>query len=84
MTDRFTIDEYSDVNKIDDNQTDNFYIIANGFDTSELCDLLNKLDNEKQRLYEENIRIPQMLTEAFNNEEDEHTRDILKGLIEQI
>ena len=68
-----------------------FWLWHNQEESQKVCDKLNDLldENEqlrkdKQRLYEENIRIPQMLTEAFNNEEDEHTRGILKGLIEQI
>ena len=48
MTERFTIDEHSDVNKIDDNLEGEFYLIANGFDTDRLCELLNTLYEEKE------------------------------------
>ena len=50
MSKRFTIDGYSDVNKIDDNKNEDFFIIANGLDTWKLCDLLNALHEENQYL----------------------------------
>ena len=74
---RFTIDGYSDVNKIDDNQTEDFFIIANGLDTWKLCDLLNAL-------HEENQQIKNSIQEAYENERTQIGKNVLKQLIEQI
>ena len=77
MTDRFTLGDalilhhpiYDNTKALNDKNT---------------CNLLNEFDKENKRLYDNNIRITQIITEAFNNEEDEHTRNILKGIIEKI
>ena len=74
---RFTIDEYSDVNKIDDNLKEEFYIIANAFDTSQLCDLLNELNDE-------NTRIKHTIKEAYETERTSIGQSVLRQLLEQI
>ena len=74
---RFTIDGYSDVNKIDDNQTEDFFIIANGLDTWKLCDLLNAL-------HEENTQIKSTIKEAYENERTMIGQSVLKQLIDKM
>ena len=77
MSKRFTIDEYSQVNKLDDNQTGECFIIANGFDTGNLCDLLNAL-------HEENQQIKSTIKEAYENERTALGQSVLKQLIDKM
>ena len=49
------------------------------------CRIKNtELKKENKRLYEDNIRVKQLITETFNNERTELGQSVLKQLIEQI
>ena len=50
----------------------------------ELSGKTEQLTKENQRLYEDNIRVKQLITTAFNNERTELGRSVLKQLIEQL
>lgn len=45
---------------------------------------LNVLHEEKTRLYEDNIRIKQLITTSFNNERTELGRNVIQQIIEQL
>ena len=69
MTDRFIID---DCGTLIDTYNRNTYDYV-----TEIAPLLNQQ-------YEENIKIKQLITEAYNNERTEIGKSVLKQLIEQI
>ncbi len=69
MTDRFIID---DAGTLIDTYNRNTYDYV-----SDIVQLLNQQ-------YEENIRIKQLITEAYNNERTQIGRNTLKQLLEQI
>ena len=76
MTDRFMID---DAGTLIDIETREMYDIV-----EQVCPIMNDLNNEKTRLYEDNIRVKQLITEAYNNERTQIGRNTLKQLLEQI
>ena len=76
---RFTLDEYGN---IEDHHEQ--IILNGGEDCYDMLDLLNELNNEKQRLYNDNIRVKQLITEAYRNERTQIGQNVLKQLIEQI
>jgi len=69
MTDRFIID---DCGTLIDTYNRNTYDYV-----SDIVPLLNQQ-------YEENIRVKQLITEAYNNERTQIGRNTLKQLLEQI
>ena len=69
MTDRFIID---DCGTLIDTYNRNTYDYV-----TEIAPILNQQ-------YEENIKIKQLITEAYNNERTELGQSVLKQLIEQI
>ena len=69
MTDRFIID---DCGTLIDTYNRNTYDYV-----TEIAPLLNQQ-------YEENIRVKQLITEAYNNERTQIGRNTLKQLLEQI
>lgn len=69
MTDRFIID---DCGTLIDTYNRNTYDYV-----SEIAPILNQQ-------YEENIKIKQLITEAYNNERTSLGRSVLKQLLEQI
>ena len=69
MTDRFIID---DAGTLIDTYNRNTYDYI-----SDIVPLLNQQ-------YEENIKIKQLITEAYNNERTEIGKNVLKQLLEQI
>lgn len=50
----------------------------------EITDRLNQLTNENKRLYEDNIRVKQLVADSFNNERTAIGQSVLKQLLENI
>ena len=68
-----------------------FWLWHNQEESQKVCDKLNDLldENEQlrkdqQRLYEDNIRIKQLITEAHSNERTAIGRSVLLQIIEQL
>ena len=79
MTDRYRMEyvncEVSEI--IDDYEKESLT-------AEEITDRLNTLTKENKRLYEDNIRVKQLITEAYNHERTQIGRNTLKQLLEQI
>ena len=83
---RFTPRQYENGQLfLEDNQTNCFYEIKDSFGNVEiLCERLNKLNDEKTRLYNDNIRVKQLITEAHSNERTAIGKSVLLQIIEQL
>lgn len=76
MTDRFIID---DAGTLIDIETREMYDIV-----EQVCPVMNDLNNEKTRLYEDNIRVKQLITDFYNNERTAIGRSVIQQILEAL